>query len=83
MSVKIRLKRVGGKGRPHSRIVVTDTKTRRDGRPIEEVGYYDPTQDPPLVKLNAERVKYWIGVGAQPSDTVRSLIKQMGVFDTE
>ncbi len=74
--VMIRLKRLGGKKRPHNRIVVI-TKTRaRDGRAIEELGHYDPSKTPPLLKLNVERARYWISKGAIPSATIRQLIKK-------
>ena len=74
--VMIRLKRLGGKKHPHNRIVVI-TKTRsRDGRAIEELGYCDSTKNPPLVKLDVTRAKFWIERGAIPTPTVRSLIKK-------
>ncbi|GIW24636.1 MAG: 30S ribosomal protein S16 [Meiothermus sp.] len=74
---KIRLARFGSKGNPHYRIVVVDSRTKRDGGYIERVGYYDPrktTKD--WLKVDMERVNYWLGVGAQPTDTVKKLIKQ-------
>lgn len=76
MAVVIRMKRTGAIKRPRMRIVVTDERSPRDGRFIEEVGYYDSTKEPAVVKIDAERVKHWLGRGAQPSDTVRSLLKR-------
>ena len=72
--VKIRLKRIGAKQKPHYRIVVTDSRNRRDGRPIQEVGTYEPKSK--NLRLDTEAVKTWIEKGAQPSETVRSLIKR-------
>jgi small subunit ribosomal protein S16 len=72
--VKIRLKRVGAKKAPHYRIVATDSRNRRDGSPIEELGYYNPKSKD--LKLNLEAVKQWINKGAQPSETVASLIRK-------
>jgi len=74
MSVKIRLKRMGRKKAPHYRVVVTDTRSPRDGRFVETLGYYKPLSDPARLVLDLERVDYWIGEGAQPSSTVKSLI---------
>jgi len=74
MSVKIRLKRMGRKKAPHYRVVVTDTRSPRDGRFVETLGYYKPLSDPARLVLDLERVEYWIGEGAQPSSTVKSLI---------
>jgi small subunit ribosomal protein S16 len=74
--VTIRLKRVGTKNAPAFRIVVTDSRSPRDGKFIEEIGTYLPMQKKDNVKMNLERAKYWMGVGAQPSDTVASLIKR-------
>ena len=74
MSVKIRLKRMGRKKAPHYRVVVTDTRSPRDGRFVETLGYYKPLSDPARLVLDVERVDYWIGEGAQPSSTVKSLI---------
>ena len=76
MAVKIRLKRVGTKNTPAFRIVVADGRSPRDGRFIEEIGTYLPLQKGDNVKINLERAKYWVGVGAQPSDTVASFIKR-------
>jgi small subunit ribosomal protein S16 len=76
MSVKIRLKRVGAKNAPAYRIVVADSRSPRDGRFIEELGSYDPKRTGVNYILNLERAKYWLGVGAQPSETVASFIKK-------
>ena len=73
--VKIRLKRMGRKKRPFYRIVVADSRSPRDGRNIEEIGYYNPLMDPPDVRLDLNRVDYWIGNGAKPTDTVGKIIK--------
>ncbi len=80
MAVKIRLKRMGAKKSPFYRIVVADARTPRDGKTIDEIGYYDPTKNPAEVKVNVEDAKKWIGNGAQPTDTVRALLKKAGVF---
>lgn len=81
--VKLRLKRMGAKKRPSYRIVATESNSPRDGRFIEQVGFYDPLTEPATVTLNEERVKHWLSVGAQPSDTVRSLLRKQGlVSDT-
>ena len=76
MPVKIRLTRKGAKKSPFYRVVVADSEAPRDGRFIEVVGTYDPRTDPAEIKLKQERLDYWLGQGAQPSDTVRSLIKK-------
>lgn len=76
--VKIRLKRIGAKKAPFYRIVVADSRYPRDGRFIEEIGYYDPTKEPVIVKVDEEKAKNWIGKGAQPTDTVRRLFKAKG-----
>jgi small subunit ribosomal protein S16 len=85
MSVRLRMQRHGAKKRPFYRVVATDQRAPRDGRYIELLGTYDPMQEPPAIRLNAERVDYWLGVGAQPSDTVNALIKRLkagnGVVD--
>ena len=80
MSVKIRLARHGAKKRPFYRIVVTDSESPRDGRFLENVGTYNPLIDPAEVTLKNERISYWIGQGAIPSDTVKSLLKKEGFF---
>ncbi|MDI9505242.1 MAG: 30S ribosomal protein S16 [Candidatus Excrementavichristensenella sp.] len=78
--VKIRLKRMGMKKEPFYRIVVTDSRNARDGRFIEELGYYNPIPDPAEIKVNVERAKYWLSVGAQPTDTTRGLLKKGGAL---
>ena len=78
--VKIRLKRMGMKKKPFYRIVVTDSRNARDGRFIEELGYYNPVSEPNELKVNAERAKYWLSVGAQPTDTTRALLKKSGTI---
>ena len=75
--VKIRLRRMGAKKAPYYRVVVADSRFPRDGRCIEELGTYDPSADGEKVKVDMERVKYWIANGAQPTDTVRGLIKKV------
>ena len=80
MSVKIRLARHGAKKRPFYRIVVANSESPRDGRFLEIVGTYNPVVEPVEVLLKADRIKYWVGQGAIPSDTVRSLLKKEGVF---
>jgi small subunit ribosomal protein S16 len=77
--VKIRLARFGSKKNPHYRIVVADARARRDGRNIETIGRYNPRTEPSTIEVNAERAQYWLGVGAQPSDPVRKLLKIAGV----
>ena len=78
--VKIRMKRMGMKKEPFYRFVVTDSRNPRDGRFIEEVGYYNPVSDPVQLVFNTERAQYWLSVGAQPTDTVRGLLKKSGVI---
>ena len=75
--VKIRLRRMGAKKAPYYRVVVADSHSPRDGRFIEELGTYDPMADGDKIKVDMERVKYWISNGAQPTDTVRGLIKKL------
>ena len=82
MAVKIRLKRLGKIRSPHYRIVVMDSRTKRDGRAIEEIGIYHPKNDPSVIRINSERAQYWLGVGAQPSDTVVTLLKKTGDWQT-
>lgn len=74
--VKIRLRRMGAKKAPFYRIVVADSRYPRDGRFIEELGVYDPTREPSVIKIDAEKAKKWIANGAQPTDTVRALMKK-------
>jgi small subunit ribosomal protein S16 len=79
MAVKIRLRRMGAKKAPFYRIVVADSRSPRDGRFIEEIGYYNPTTDPITVKINAEKATEWMKNGAQPSDTVKKLLNKSGI----
>lgn len=79
MAVKIRLKRLGKKKAPFYRVVVADSRSPRDGRFIEEIGTYDPTQEPSLVKFDEEKVQKWLKNGAQPTDTVAKLLKKSGI----
>ncbi len=80
MAVKIRLRRMGAKKAPFYRIVVADSRYPRDGRFIEEIGYYDPTKEPTVLKVDEEKAKSWIAKGAQPTDTVKSLLKKNGTI---
>ncbi|MCL2167018.1 MAG: 30S ribosomal protein S16, partial [Clostridiales bacterium] len=80
MATRIRLRRMGAKKAPFYRVVVADSRYPRDGRFIEEIGYYDPTKNPSLIKIDEERAKYWMGTGAQPSDTVRTLMVRVGIL---
>ena len=80
MAVKIRLKRLGKIRAPHYRIVVADSRTKRDGRVIEEIGRYIPTENPSFIEVNSERAQYWLGVGAQPTEQVMALLKLTGDF---
>jgi len=80
MAVKIRLRRMGAKKNPFYRVVVADSRFPRDGRFIEEIGYYDPTKNPAEVKIDGEKAKKWIGNGAQPTDTVKAILKKNGVL---
>ncbi len=80
MAVKIRLRRMGAKKAPFYRIVVADSRFPRDGRFIEELGYYDPTKNPSVIEVDAEKAKKWISNGAQPTDTVRALLKKKSVL---
>lgn len=79
--VKIRLKRLGAKKHPKYRIVVMDGRDRRDGRVIDEIGYYDPQQNPAEIRVVEELALKWLRNGAQPTDTARSLLKRSGVLD--
>ena len=78
--VKIRLRRMGAKKAPFYRIVVADSRFPRDGRFIEELGFYNPLTEPAEIKIDAERAQQWIKDGAQPTDTVRSLMKKAGIL---
>lgn len=80
MAVKIRLRRMGAKKSPFYRIVVADSRYPRDGRFIEEIGYYNPMVEPSVVKVDPEKAKTWIANGAQPTDTVKALFKKHGVL---
>jgi small subunit ribosomal protein S16 len=80
MSVKIRLKRMGANKKPFYRVVVADSRSPRDGKFIEEIGYYNPLTNPADVKIDPEKAKLWISNGAQPTDTVRSLLKKAGII---
>jgi small subunit ribosomal protein S16 len=80
VAVKIRLKRLGKLRTPHYRIVVADSRTKRDGRVIEEIGRYIPTENPSFIEVNSERAQYWLGVGAQPTEQVAVLLKLTGDF---
>ena len=80
MAVKIRLKRLGSKKNPFYRVVVADERSPRDGRFIEEIGYYNPMTEPKTIKVDGEKAKQWIANGAQPTDTVKALLKKEGVL---
>ena len=79
MAVKLRLKRMGAKKRPFYRVVAADSRSPRDGKVIEEIGYYNPVVEPADIKINEELAIKWLKNGAQPTDTVRSLLKQQGI----
>jgi len=81
MSVKIRLKRTGKKKIPSYRVVVADSRSPRDGRIIESLGWYNPLAEPSIIKVDEEKVLSWLKVGAQPTDSVASLLKRIGVMD--
>ena len=81
MAVKIRLKRMGMKKKPFYRVVVADERSPRDGRFIEEIGTYDPMQSPAVIKIDNEKAVAWMKNGAQPSDTVRILLKKTGAIE--
>ena len=81
MATKIRLARAGAKKRPFYQVVVADERSRRDGRFIENMGTYDPTKNPAVVKLNEEKIVEWLNKGAQPTDTVKQLLKKAGILD--
>lgn len=80
MAVKIRLRRLGAKKAPFYRVVVADSRFSRDGRFIEEIGYYDPTKNPGVFSVDGEKAKQWIANGAQPTDTVKALLKKDGII---
>lgn len=79
--VKIRLRRMGSKKNAFYRVVVADSRSPRDGRFIEEIGYYNPLTDPATVKINEEQAKKWLANGAQPTETVRSIFKKSGIIE--
>ena len=79
--VKMRLRRMGAKKAPFYRVVVADSRYPRDGRFIEEVGYYNPQTEPAEVKIDADKAKDWLAKGAQPTETVKSLLKKSGIID--
>ena len=81
MAVKIRLRRMGAKKAPFYRVVVADSRFPRDGRFIEEIGYYNPGTNPAEIKIDSEKAKKWISNGAQPTDTVKALLKKSGAID--
>ena len=83
MAVKIRLKRMGQKKRPFYRVIVADSRSPRDGRFIDEIGYYNPVSEPVDVKIDAEKAQKWLNDGAQPTETVRDLFKKHGVLDKQ
>ena len=78
--VKIRLKRMGANKKPFYRVVVADSRSPRDGRFIEELGFYDPTKEPSVVNIDADKAKEWIAKGAQPTDTVKVILKKEGIL---
>jgi small subunit ribosomal protein S16 len=81
MSVKIRLRRLGAKKAPFYRVVVADSRSPRDGRFIEEIGYYNPITEPATISIDGEKALKWLKDGAQPSDTVKNLFKRAGIID--
>lgn len=83
MAVKIRLKRIGAKKSPFYRIIVADSRSPRDGKFIEEIGYYNPLTEPKTVKIDNERAQNWLGNGAKPTDSVDRLFKMNGVYEQE
>ena len=80
MAVKIRLKRMSSNKKPFYRIVVADSRAPRDGRFIEEIGYYNPVSEPKQIKINDEKAKKWLGVGAQPTETVKKLLQSQEII---
>ncbi len=80
MSVKIRLRRMGAKKAPFYRIVVADSRFPRDGRSIDEIGYYDPTKEPSVIKVDADKAAEWIKKGAQPTDIVKTILKKENII---
>ena len=82
MATRIRLRRMGSKGRPFYRVVVADQRSPRDGRFIENIGKYHPLSDPSLIEIDEDRALYWLRVGAQPSNQVRNLMSKLGIWET-
>ena len=80
MPVRIRLKRFGSRHNPHYRIVIADSRAPRDGKTIEEIGYYNPRTEPPTVQVKEDRAIHWILIGAEPTETVRSLLRRAGIL---
>jgi len=80
MAVRIRLKRLGTKKKPHQRIVVCDIRRARDGKTIEELGYYDPSRKPAFISIDKDRAKFWLSKGATPTEIIKSLFKKQGVI---
>ena len=81
MATKIRLKRMGAKKNPFYRVVVSDSRSPRDGRFIDELGYYNHTKNPAIIEIDKEKAMKWIENGAQPSDTVKSLLRKAGIYN--
>ena len=81
MAVKMRLTRMGAKKAPFYRVIVADSRSPRDGRFIDEIGYYNPLTNPVEIKIDAEKAKKWLGNGAQPTETVKALLKKSGIVD--
>ncbi|MBO4264463.1 MAG: 30S ribosomal protein S16 [Clostridia bacterium] len=81
MATKIRLKRIGAKKNPFYRVVVSDSRSPRDGKFIEEIGTFDPLKDPAEIKIDAEKAKKWLSTGATATDTVKALLKKSGIID--
>jgi len=81
MAVKMRLRRMGAKKAPFYRVIVADSRSPRDGRFIDEIGYYNPLTNPAEIKIDGEKAKKWIANGAQPTETVKSLLKKSGIVD--
>ena len=83
MAVKIRLRRMGAKKKPFYRVIVADSRSPRDGRCIEEIGYFNPISNPEEIKIDIEKAKKWLATGAQPTDTAKVLLKKAGAYDAE
>ena len=81
MAVKMRLRRMGAKKAPFYRVIVADSRSPRDGRFIDEIGYYNPLTNPAEIKIDAEKAQKWLNNGAQPTETVKSLLKKSGIVD--